>query len=115
MGGKASLADESRSMGRTHAYWRVYWAGAAIALELDVDLRRESGGRVSLDDVLRAYDRRRAASPKEMTAAEAVRIADAVAGRPMRVPETRILGHLRGIFPNLPADFPVLAKIRSPF
>jgi len=83
VGGKASLADESRTMGRTHAYWRVYWAGAAIALELDVALRRESGGRLSLDDVLRAYDRRRLGSPKEMSAAEAVRIADGVAGRPV--------------------------------
>lgn len=83
VGGKASLAEESRDMGRTHGYWRVYWAGAAIALELDVTLRRESGGRRSLDDVLRAYDRRRQASPKEMSTAEAVRIADAVAGRPV--------------------------------
>lgn len=83
VGGKATLAEESRDMGRTHAYWRVYWAGAAIALELDVTLRRESGGKLSLDDVLRAYDRRRLASPKEMTAAEAVRIADGVAGRPL--------------------------------
>ena len=83
VGGKATLAEESRDMGRTHAYWRVYWAGAAIAFELDVALRRESGGKLSLDDVLRAYDRRRLASPKEMSAAEAVRIADGVAGRPL--------------------------------
>ena len=46
-------------------------------------MRRESGGKLSLDDVLRAYDRRRLASPKEMSAAEAVRIADGVAGRPV--------------------------------
>jgi predicted metalloprotease with PDZ domain len=35
-----TLAEESAAMHRTRAYWRVYWAGAAIALETDVELRK---------------------------------------------------------------------------
>jgi hypothetical protein len=35
-----TLREESRDMDETRAYWRVYWAGAAVALMIDVDLRR---------------------------------------------------------------------------
>ncbi|MCB9788024.1 MAG: hypothetical protein H6744_15180 [Deltaproteobacteria bacterium] len=48
-----SLAEESRAMGSSHAYMRVYWGGAAIALAWDVALREASGGRRSLDDAMR--------------------------------------------------------------
>ncbi len=48
-----SLAEESRLMDETHAYHRVYWGGAWLALQLDLLLRRASGGRRSLDDALR--------------------------------------------------------------
>ncbi len=43
-----SLADESRSMNRTQAYQRVYWAGVAFALETDVRLRRATAGKNTL-------------------------------------------------------------------
>src|SRR5690606_1033777 len=33
--------EESRHMHETHAYWRVYWAGAAMAFEGDVRLPRQ--------------------------------------------------------------------------
>jgi len=42
------LASESRYMNRTGAYHRVYWAGAAFALETDVRLRENSNGQVTL-------------------------------------------------------------------
>jgi len=48
-----SLRDESRSMRQTAAYRRVYWAGAAIAMLADVEIRERSGGERSLDDALR--------------------------------------------------------------
>ena len=44
-------------MHREHNYHRVYWAGAAIALRVDVDLLRASGGKQSLDDVMRLLHR----------------------------------------------------------
>lgn len=47
-----SLEDDSSTMGATHAYWRVYWGGAAWALEADVALRRAGG---LLDEVVRRW------------------------------------------------------------
>ena len=44
-----SLADVSKNMRENGAYMRVYWSGAAIALMADVELRRRSAGRMSLD------------------------------------------------------------------
>ncbi len=42
------LTSESRDMNRTGAYYRVYWAGTAFALEADLQLRRESDGAMTL-------------------------------------------------------------------
>jgi hypothetical protein len=50
------LAEESRLMAQRHAYMRVYWAGAALAMRIDLALRAESGGRTSLDDVMRLWN-----------------------------------------------------------
>lgn len=47
-----SLLEDSRRMAETGAYWRVYWAGAALAMVIDVTLRLESDGRLSLDETL---------------------------------------------------------------
>jgi len=46
------LAEESRSMNRTGAYQRVYWAGTAFALDTDLRLRRQSNGESTLLTVL---------------------------------------------------------------
>jgi len=48
-----TLAEESAQMHENHAYQRVYWGGAAIALLLDVALR-EAGS--SLDAAMRHLD-----------------------------------------------------------
>lgn len=50
-----SVAEDSRTMHAQHAYHRVYWAGAALALRVDLALRAETRGRRSLDDVLRLW------------------------------------------------------------
>ena len=47
-----NLAHETRSMRAAGNYERVYWAGAAIALMADVEVRRVTAGRVTLDGVL---------------------------------------------------------------
>jgi hypothetical protein len=52
-GSGRTLADESRDMGETHEYWRVYWAGAAIAMIADVTLRGHAGAP-TLDEQMRA-------------------------------------------------------------
>lgn len=63
----ATLAADSAAMAARHEYRRVYWAGAAIALRLDVALRRRSGNRVSLDDVMRAVVAHPAAERRSLT------------------------------------------------
>jgi predicted metalloprotease with PDZ domain len=46
------LAEVSRNLRRNHAYMRVYWSGAWYFLAADLELRRASGGRDSLDSAL---------------------------------------------------------------
>lgn len=52
-----TLAEDSRDMHARHAYYRVYWSGAALALRMDVMLQRAQRGvaRLALDDVLRLW------------------------------------------------------------
>ena len=49
-----NLASETLRMAHEANYQTVYWAGAAIALMTDVELRRRSEGRMSLDSALAA-------------------------------------------------------------
>lgn len=51
------LTQASAAMHQTHSYQRVYWGGAALALTADVELRRATRGRVSLDTALRELAR----------------------------------------------------------
>ena len=69
-------------MRSNHAYWRVYWAGAAIAMKLDVEIRRVTGGRRSLDDVMRHWSRR-VGSDVDVSAADLIADADTFLGTPM--------------------------------
>lgn len=48
-----TLGAESKDMHRTAAYQRVYWAGAAFALEVDARLREASAGKTTLLSALR--------------------------------------------------------------
>lgn len=50
--GDGTLEQTAADMQRTHAYQRVYWAGAAFWLTVDRDLRRQSGGKIGLDTAL---------------------------------------------------------------
>ena len=53
------LGSESDEMNRTGAYQRVYWAGAAFALDVDARLRKASNGEMTLlraiNDAQRAW------------------------------------------------------------
>ncbi|MCH9680412.1 MAG: hypothetical protein K0V04_03175, partial [Deltaproteobacteria bacterium] len=48
-----SLAETSDKMHETHAYQRVYWGGAAVAFDIDVQMRIESDGARTLDEAMR--------------------------------------------------------------
>lgn len=74
--------DESVAALRQGVYLPVYWAGALIALELDVAIRETTSNRASLDDVLtRLLSRGSAASLAELKDA-----VDAIAGTPVFEP-----------------------------
>ena len=79
----APLGDESAGMARSHSYLRVYWAGAAIALLADVELRRESKGERSLDDAMREIGRAFAGRNDGVPAKEIVAHLDRWLGRPL--------------------------------
>jgi hypothetical protein len=50
-----SLEDAAADMERSHAFLRVYWSGAAYWLAVDMDLRRTSGGKLTLDTALSRF------------------------------------------------------------
>jgi hypothetical protein len=50
-----TLLDASRNMRRDGAYMRVYWTGTAIALLADMELRRRTGGQISLDLAMQRF------------------------------------------------------------
>jgi len=47
-GSGVSLREESANMHANRSYWRVYWAGAAIALTMDVALRKRGSSLPAL-------------------------------------------------------------------
>lgn len=51
-GTTTKLGYASDNMRRLGGYGRVYWGGAALAFDLDRQLRQASGGRRSLDDLM---------------------------------------------------------------
>jgi hypothetical protein len=64
-----SLREVTRVMHRLQAYGAVYWGGALLALELDLELRRATKGRVGLEQVLADLRPRRGVTLHEFGAA----------------------------------------------
>ena len=78
---RTSLYDESAQMGARHAFMRVYWSGAAIALLWDVALRRDHGR--TLDDALRHAAAEFPPSGEPVAAARVMARMDAWVGEPL--------------------------------
>jgi hypothetical protein len=106
------LAEESAAMHEDHSYQRAYWGGAALALYADVEIRRASRGRASLDAALRELSRCCRASDRAMPAQDLLRrvsiasggvvlrrVADAVLGRATLPPIDETLARL-GVRPT---------------
>jgi hypothetical protein len=53
--GDETLEQVAQDMHRSHAFQRVYWAGAAYWLTVDADLRRDSHGAMTLDLALSRF------------------------------------------------------------
>jgi predicted metalloprotease with PDZ domain len=64
----------------------VYWAGAAFALIADVEVRKHTGGRLSLDAVLRKLAPYFRSQPRVFSAAEVMTRMDEVVGAPLFAP-----------------------------
>ena len=76
-------AAEQRPRGAT---MKIYWAGAALALEADVELRRRSGGARSLDSVLDAFQTCCLPSARTWSGRALFEKFDALAGESVFVP-----------------------------
>lgn len=50
-----TLEHAAGAMNQSHAYLRVYWSGAAYWLTVDSDLRRASGGKLTLESALSRF------------------------------------------------------------
>lgn len=72
-----TLEEESRDMGKSHSYRRVYWSGAALALSMDVALRRQGK---SLDGIIGAFRQQPGDMGRTWDAMTLVRAWDALAG-----------------------------------
>jgi len=77
-----TLAEDSRRMAFEPNYRRVYWAGAALVLMLDVELRKASGGELSLDVLLSRLQSRRQLFTHSWSARELLATLDELAGIP---------------------------------
>ena len=79
-GSALSLRDESSQMHERRSFYRVYWAGAALAFLTDVEARRASGP--TLDAALRAFSECCAASEDDWTAERVLAHLDQSLGAP---------------------------------
>jgi hypothetical protein len=75
-----SLARANERIGHNGIYLRVYWAGAAIMLAADLQLRNQTGGRQSLDTALEQFLRCCASGERRWSAREIILRLDEVTG-----------------------------------
>jgi len=110
-GSGRSIAEESRAMSETAAFRRVYWAGAAIALMADLEIRDRSDGERSLDDALEHLNACCATRDRPMTGQEAIERLDEVEAGAFGTIARRHLGSSE--FPRLEVAYRRLGLARS--
>ena len=108
----ASLSEETQRMPYAHNYQIVYWAGAAIALMMDVALRAHSDGRLSLDALLSRLRAQPDWYARARSADEILRAFDQLAGAPLCATLAR--SHMHGELPRLVALFEQLGVAAGP-
>ncbi len=106
--GRRSMPSQSpnetaayRSRGGT---MKIYWSGAALALMADVELRRRSGGRETLDDALEQLARCCLPSDRGWSGPELFRKLDEFVEHPVFMPLYRRYADTSG-FPNYRVTF----------
>jgi len=100
------LASESQNMNRTGAYHRVYWAGVAFALEVDVRLRKDSNGEMTLLRAISGAQRTWGDEPRPVAASVLLNTLQEAASAEFieELGETYAAG----------SDFPDIAYVASP-
>lgn len=97
-----TLREESHDMFETRAFERVYWAGAALALMADVQLRTRAARPSSLDAVVADFSECCTPALKPYPAREAIETMDRLANG--SIFETLAARHLdRSAFPDVDA------------
>ena len=81
---RLSLAELSAQMHDTDSYMRVYWSGAWYFLRADVELRRRSNNRQSLDTALEQLNR--CCAEQELSARDIAQRLDEVSGQNLFLP-----------------------------
>lgn len=107
-----TLVQLSDAMHAKRAYYAVYWSGAAFWLQADVDLRRASGGRLSVDEAMRRFRACCLARKREWGAAEFVAKLDELIGSDVLRQRYREYAQRRG-FPPLDALYRQLGLQRA--
>ena len=87
--GARTLGQASGAMMREHAFLRTYWAGAAYWLAVDVELRRASDGRLSVEQALRRFRDCCFTPPREWSPAAFVSKLDSLLGTNVFAPRWR--------------------------
>ena len=100
----SSLTSESAAMYRTGNFASVYWGGAAFALLADVELRRRSQGRLSLDHVLREIGDCCAGASRAWPARKLLERMDEVAGLEVFAPLAQRYAQQGGV-PQLDSSY----------
>jgi len=102
-----TLRQESKDMYDSGAFQRVYWAGAAVAFLIDVELRRVTENATSLDTVVSGLQQCCARDARAWTVSDMIARMDQIAGHDV---VQRVSGqHLdRAEFPALAETFAAL-------
>jgi len=89
VGTGVSLRKESEQMHDNHTYWRVYWSGAALMLQIDVELREHG---TTLADVVSRLSADRPGDDHDWDAAEVVEHLNELCGS--EIPARIVARHL---------------------
>ncbi|HET7062662.1 MAG TPA: hypothetical protein VFI49_00205 [Rudaea sp.] len=90
-----TLEQIASNMHRSHAYQRVYWAGAAYWLTVDRDLRRTSAGKMNLETALSRFRDCCLPAYREWKPEDFVARLDALAGSDVFAPRYREFAAMR--------------------
>lgn len=112
-GAGMTLAQTSEKMHETHAYQRVYWGGAAVALLADVELRLRTHGAVGLDDAIKELRRCCGDAEHTWSAQALLEHLDAWHGRPLFTEIAQQVLHQDG-FPDVEAAMARLGVRTTP-